>query len=259
MSLRPIQVLTNAHPHRPALDTAISWVLLQAVAQGAQPETLRLYRPGDIVAFGPLDIRSPGYRDAVRAARAGGFQAIQRLVGGRAAVFHLLTIAFAWTIPDPDAYVHTRERFQELADIMATALRRLGVDARVGEVPGEYCPGQYSVNARGATKLMGVGQRVTAGAAHVGGVVVVGDSALVREILVPVYDALALPWDPTTVGSVEDEVGDIPYGDVRRAILEEFASRYALTKGRLPAHVVRRARAMAPRFLAPYSDGGQPS
>jgi len=37
---------------------------------------------------------------------------------------------------------------------MAAAFRRLGVDARVGEVSGEYCPGAHSVNARGATKLI---------------------------------------------------------------------------------------------------------
>lgn len=166
-------------------------------------------------------------------------------------MFHQETIAFAWTIPDPDPYTRTHERFQELADIMATALRALGVDARVGEVPGEYCPGQYSVNARGTTKLMGVGQRVTAGAAHVGGVVVVGDSARVRDILVPVYGALAMEWDPTTVGSIRDEVGDVSYEDVQCAIAGEFALRYTLANGRLPPGVVGQAHEMAPGFMAP--------
>ena len=32
-----------------------------------------------------------------------------------------------------------------------------------GEVAGEYCPGQHSVNARGERKLMGVGQRLIRG------------------------------------------------------------------------------------------------
>ena len=86
------------------------------------------------------------------------------------------------------------------------ALARLGVDARVGEVPGEYCPGAFSVNARGRTKLAGVGQRLISGAAHLGGVVVVRDSAGVRDVLIPVYEALGLEWDPETTGSVEDEV-----------------------------------------------------
>ena len=72
------------------------------VAAGELPETLRLARPGAIVAFGKRDVVSPGYADAVQAARAGGFEAIERLAGGRAAVFHEGTIAFAHAIPDAD-------------------------------------------------------------------------------------------------------------------------------------------------------------
>ena len=63
---------------------------------------------------------------------------------------------------------------------MEDSFRRLGVDARVGEIPGEYCPGAYSVNARGVKKLMGVGQRLVPSAAHVGGVVVVNGANRVQ-------------------------------------------------------------------------------
>ena len=40
------------------------------------------------------------------------------------------------------------------------ALQRLGLDARLGELAGEYCPGEFSVNLAGRSKVMGVGQRV---------------------------------------------------------------------------------------------------
>ena len=60
----------------------------------------------------------------------------------------------------------TRERFERLGGVIVRALRGLGVDARVGEVEGEYCPGAWSVNARGQIKLAGIGQRMIAGAAH---------------------------------------------------------------------------------------------
>ena len=37
-----------------------------------------------------------------------------------------------------------------MSGLVRDALSRVGVaDPRVGEVPGEYCPGAYSVNARG--------------------------------------------------------------------------------------------------------------
>ena len=72
------------------------------VAAGELPETLRLARPGRIVAFGKRDAVAQGYAAAVQAARDGGFEAIERLAGGRAAVFHEDTIAFAHAIPDAD-------------------------------------------------------------------------------------------------------------------------------------------------------------
>ena len=70
----------------------------------------------------------------------------------------------------------------------------LGVDARVGEVAGEYCPGEFSVNARGAAKLAGIGQRVVVGGAHVGGVIVVRGAGRIREVLTPIYEALEIDW-----------------------------------------------------------------
>ena len=125
---------------------------------------------------------------------------------GAAAVFHPDTISFAHAVPDPDPRPGVDRRFEDTAELLAAAFRGLGVDARVGEVQGEYCPGAHSVNAGGKRKVMGVGQRLIAGGVHVGGVVVVDGLAAVRDILVPVYAALGLDWRPETTGSVADEV-----------------------------------------------------
>ncbi len=244
--MRTIRLSTESYSQRPALDTAVSRALMLRVAERSEPETLRLFRPGDIVAFGAQDRRSPGYARAVEAARAHGFAAVNRMVGGTAAVFHERTLAFTWTIPDRDPRQNIDARFRETASLIAAALRRLGVDARVGEVPGEYCPGEYSVNARGRTKLMGVGQRIVSGAAHVGGVVVVGDSGRIRDVLTPVYAALAHDWSPETAGSVEDELGAARFEDARRAIADEFAERYELYEAALPSAIKERALGLEP-------------
>lgn len=249
--MRNIKLTTEAFTQRPALDTAVSRAILQRVSSGEEPETLRLYRPSTLVAFGPQDVRAKGYAQAVAAARNGGFEAIQRLAGGRAAVFHEETIAFSWAMPDTSPRERVIERFDELADIMASAVKRLGIDARVGEVPGEYCPGQFSVNARGEKKLMGVGQRLIGKAAHVGGVVVAGDSRRVRDILVPVYNALEVEWYPDTTGSVEDELGHVAYDGVLKAIIDEFASRYALYDGLVTAEAIALAETMEADHLSP--------
>lgn len=244
---RPLRVLREGFPSPPERDTAVSHALLRRVAAGAEPETLRLHRPGAVVAFGPKDRLAPGFAEAVAHARSLGFGAVLRLAGGRAAVFHEGTLAFSWAVPDPEPRARTQERFEEIAGLLADALRSLGVDARVGEVPGEYCPGEHSVNARGKRKLAGLGQRLVAGGAHVGGVVVVRGGDRVRDVLVPVYRALGLEWDPATVGSVEDEVPGVTEEEVARAILEHLALRYELQPGEVSPEALTLAEALAPR------------
>src|SRR5688500_5018828 len=96
---RTIRLLREGFPDPPAMDTAVSRAILERVSAGLDPETLRMHRPAPIVAFGPRDRLAPGFPNAVEAARDRGFSSILRLAGGRAAVFHEGTIAFAWVIP----------------------------------------------------------------------------------------------------------------------------------------------------------------
>ena len=65
-----------------------------------------------------------GYAEAVQAARGGGFEAIERLAGGRAAVFHEDTIAFAHAIPDADPRSGVDGRFEQTAALLAEPSRR---------------------------------------------------------------------------------------------------------------------------------------
>jgi octanoyl-[GcvH]:protein N-octanoyltransferase len=218
-----VDLVRDSFPDRPAFGAAVSRAVLERVAAGELAPTIRIHRTGRVLAFGRQDAASDGFQAAVAAARRAGFEPIVRLAGGRAALYHEGTIALSWATPDPNPTSGTHSRFEQLSELLADAVRRLGVDARVGEVPGEYCPGAYSVNARGSSKLVGIGQRIVSGGAHLGVVVVVRDSALVREALIPVYDALGLEWDPATAGSVEDELGDADLAAVEDALLEALA------------------------------------
>jgi lipoate-protein ligase A len=250
--LRPIRIIRSSFPNRPVFDTAVAHALLRRAGLGQIDETLRIHVPGRMVAFGRQDTASVGYREATVAARSRGFAAVERLAGGRAAVFHPGTLAFTWTIPDPEPQISITPRFKELAEIMAEALRALGIEAQVGEVAGEYCPGAYSVNARNQKKIVGVGQRVARGAAHLGGVMVVNGSQTVRDILVPVYEAMDLPWNPQTTGSIEDELGaprDLE--KVADVLLAAFADRYELKPGALDDATIRLAEELAPDHASP--------
>jgi octanoyl-[GcvH]:protein N-octanoyltransferase len=229
-----LRLIRHSFPDQPELSTAISRTILTRVAAGELPPTVRIHRPGREVAFGRQDLANPGYEAAANAAQAAGFAAVERLAGGRAAVFHEGTIAIARAYADPQPPKRTYARFEQMADLIAAALRGLGVDARVGEVPGEYCPGAYSVNARGAVKLAGIGQRMIRGGAHMGSVVVASGGREIADVLIPVYEALELDWDPATSGSVAEEVGrDVDPGELEEAIIAELAKSYELVDAEL--------------------------
>jgi lipoate-protein ligase A len=205
-----------------ALELATSQALLQRVAARELPAALRLYRPPPTVAFGKLDTLSAGYAAAHAAARAHGYAPVLRLPGGHAAAYQResLGIDLVYAVDDPVPGTH--DRFRDAAERLAGALASLGADARVGEVPGEYCPGAYSVNARGRVKLVGTAQRLVRGAALLGASIVVRDGAGVRAVLRDVYAALGLEWDDATAGALDEEVPGVTLDAVEQAVLAAY-------------------------------------
>jgi octanoyl-[GcvH]:protein N-octanoyltransferase len=216
------------------------------VAARELPETLRIARPGTTVAFAKRDAVAPGYEAAVRAAREHGFEATLRLAGGRAAVFHDGTMEIGHAVPDDEPRAGIHERFERTAGRLARALTRLGVDARVGEVRGEYCPGRYSVSARGAAKLAGIGQRVVGGGSHTGIVLVVEGEDRINAVLGPVYAALGLDWDPAATGSVRAEAPGLGWDAVGDAIVTEYAQEYDVVEDEVDAETLELANSLAP-------------
>ena len=249
-----LRVLRHGFPEHPAVDTAFSAAILEGVGSGSMGDTIRIYRPGRAVAFGRRDVHSAGYRSAVGAARASGFEAVERLAGGRAAVFHENTIAVSWARRASEPRAGIESRFVEVAEVIRKALRGMGFDARVGQIPGEYCPGRHSVNAAGRVKLFGSGQRIVSGAVHVGGVLVVDGAEEVVRVLDPVYRHLDFTWHPEATGDLASIRPDVRYEDVVEALLQSFASTYQLVEGILDDETVARAEELSDRFLSPHSD-----
>lgn len=142
-----------------------------------------------------------------------------------------------------------RDRFEAVSGVMARAFQALGIDARIGEVPGEYCPGSWSVNVGGRVKVMGVGQRLVRGAAHVGGVIVVDDGERIRDVLIPVYRALHLDWDPRTSGALADRAPGLDTSKVSRAVIKTLSAAFDIERGPIPEEIVAEARALIPDHL----------
>lgn len=200
----PIHVIRGGLTDDAPLNTAVSRAILARVGSGELPETLEVGTPHRTIAFGKHDSLSKGFGDAAGIATRHGYDTTIRIAGGRAVAFSPEIVRFAWTLPveNPAASMHAR--FAELAAAVVSSLGDLGVEASVGEVPGEYCAGDYSVHVLGARKVMGVGQRLSRTAAQVGGMIVMSDPDAINEVLVPVYRALGVTMDPAATGAVAD-------------------------------------------------------
>lgn len=246
---RQISLVTDSYPAISGLDTTLARALLQSVSAGDTGETFRMYSPGRVMAFGKRDTVTAGFAEAAIAAREHGYVPLVRLAGGRAAVFHEGTLAFGWTMPIDDPRSGIQERFETLAELVVRAFARLGLNSAIGEVPGEYCPGRFSIHHSGSRKVMGVGQRLARDAAHVGGVIVVTGADIINEVLRPVYAALGVDFDPAVTGAISDVVPDVTITSVADAIVAELTLLGDVFPATLSSEIVHRGRAMLAEHL----------
>jgi octanoyl-[GcvH]:protein N-octanoyltransferase len=212
----PVRLVAGRLEGDPVLDAALSSALLeQVVAGGADGDPIvRVSRPEPMVSFGRLDKLADGFPGALAAARARGFTPVMRVGGGRAHAVHEGVVEIGVAAPARES---TTERFVAMAERLRAVLGALGAPVEVGELPGEFCPGAWSLHARGV-KLAGIAQRVTRGAAFTEAFVMASGGERSREVLVPVYEALGLELDPSTVGSLE-----VPAEEALAAVVDSFA------------------------------------
>lgn len=229
-----------------ALDIAASHALLLRAAAGELAATTRLYRPCPTLAFGRTDVRCGGFEAAAAAARRHGFEPVVRLAGGEAAAYHPAALVFEQVIPAPRALAGMHGRYASLSALLCEALQSIGADAAVEELPGEYCPGAYSVRV-GDTKVAGIAQRVVQGASLTTAFVIVARGAEVREVLVDACAALGRPWDPATAGALADHHPQITVAAVERAIVAACHRRDTLVDATLDDDTTRLARQLHDR------------
>lgn len=216
-----MELVTTAHPTRPELDMELTGTLLEAVAKGDAPETIRVFRPGSTLAFGRLDCSRSGFDEAGRIARNHGRTPVIRWAGGHAAAYDSeCVIVEILRRHQRHAPSELEGRFLHLTEIIGSAFTDLGVKLDVGELPGEYCPGRYSLHLPSGPKIAGVAQRILARASLTTAAVVVGGGDALRAVLAEVYAALDLPLDLDTVGAVTDRQPNIDCNLVQQAIID---------------------------------------
>ncbi|WP_111765789.1 lipoate--protein ligase family protein [Nakamurella deserti] len=241
---RVLRVVRDADLPSAAADLAVGPALLRRVADRPGEAWLRLYRPLPTVGFSRRDTREPGFAAAATAATGLGFEPAVRAPGGRAAAYHRSTVCFDLVLPD-----HGTDpvgRLAALGEVLTAVLVGLGVDARLGPVPDEYCPGRFSVNGGGRGKIAGTAGRRVRGALLLGGSIVVADAAPLREVIEVVYRELGVAVDTATVAAATDFGFTGPVSTLVDELVATLSHSVATQPAALPADVLAVSRAVPP-------------
>ena len=204
------------------MELAVARAMVTQARLGAVEEAVRIYQPSvPVVVFGRRDTRLPGFSSAVGSARRAGFEPVVRATGGRAVAYTEAAIVVDH-VRHSSGLEGQDERFAEFGARFVELFRALGIDARMGAVPGEYCPGAHSVNARGMEKLVGTAQRMVPGAWLFSSLIVVGDERRIRPVLSEVYGHLGQDFDALSVGSLTRERPGLDLGHLETLVMGAY-------------------------------------
>ena len=212
--------------------------VLEEVASGERGAAALMWTSSRYVGATRQETRLAGFEAATEAASDLGFPVLVRNSGGGAVAANWGSLSFSLTFPVEDLRHGLFERYAEGLDLIASALRRVGVEAERGEVDGEFCPGAYSVRSGGplGVKHAGLAQRVTRRAARLEALLLVSETPEIRTVLERFYGLLGLPFRSESVG---DLPVDVP--QVIEVLSEEVRGRYEATEGRIDAKTLERA------------------
>ena len=213
--------------------------VLEEVAAGERGPAALMWSSFPYVGATRPETRRAGFAGAARSVEALGFPVLVRNSGGGAVAANGGSLSFSLTVPVGDLRHGLYERYVEGVDLVASALRRVGVEAEGGEVEGEFCPGAYSVRSGGGrgVKHAGLAQRVTRRAARLEALVLVEETGAVREALARFYGGLGLPFRPSCVADLPARLPDVV-----AALSEEVRGRYGGRAGEIGAGTLARAR-----------------
>jgi lipoate-protein ligase A len=241
---RALMIGDDAVPGGPLHDVVLGPVLL-AQGIGDTAEFVRIYQPEATAAFSRRDTLRPGFARATGVARDLGFTPVVRPQGGRLAAYHRGSVVIDHVLREPNPQAGLKGRFEQYAELHARVLSGFGLDARIGELPGEYCPGEHSVNAAGVTKIVGSAQRVTRDGWLFSSVIQVADSPSIREMLIRAHQEIGYELDPSTIGAMDDYLPEVTAYDVAEVLRAEYAANLGAVPAQLSADILDAVAASA--------------
>ena len=213
----------------PANEIKVAPRLLKYSIEKSAGNFARIYRPQRTVALTSRDSSVSGYENALLQAENLGFTPVVRSPGGRAVAYHEESIVFDVLSHDPNPHQLINKRFQAIGEVFIETFDRLGIQAELGQLPREFCPGKYSVISENV-KLVGTAQRIMRGGWLVGASIIVRNAAPVRQVLSNVYRALELDMDPSTVGSLNEFDSNISVDDLITSLITTLKNHFEITE-----------------------------
>ena len=236
-----MEILVTEHLENPEDGFGLQQALLEEVASGERGPSSLTWTSSRYVGVTRPEIRLPGFEEAAKAAADLGFPVLVRNSGGGAVAANEGSISFSLTFPVEDLRHRLFERYTEGGELIAAALRRLGVDAEGGAVEGEFCPGAHSVRSGGprGVKHAGLAQRVTRRAARLEALILVSGVGELVPVLQKLYGALGLPFRPECIGDLPAKVPQ-----VIEALSAETRGRYGGQMKRPEEGILEKARSL---------------
>lgn len=182
--------------------------------------SVRIWTPSPTVAFSRRDELHHGYSMAASVAVDHGYAPIVRPAGGHFVAMDVGTLVideFGYSIGESP-----RARFVRHTDVLVGVLTSLGFDARVGKLPLEYCPGDYSINHAGAVKLSGTAQRVSGNAWLVTTAIRTHNATAIHAVMQACADALDMRIDPSRTGALDMVAPSLSTEAVAHAVAAAF-------------------------------------
>lgn len=234
-----MEILLVEHLDDPEDGFGLQQAVLEEVAAGGRGPTALMWSSAPYVGAARRETRLPGFDRATAVVEDMGFPVLVRNSGGGAVAANEGSISFSLTYPVGEMGQGLYERYTEGVDLVASALRRIGVEAEGGEVEGEFCPGAYSVRSGGlrGVKHAGLAQRVSRRAARLEALILVSNTQSLIPVLENFYGALGLPFRSRSIGDLDASVARVV-----AALSEEVGLRYGATKGWLNEDTWERAR-----------------
>ncbi len=228
----PFQIIDDTElpaVERPHPRDYAAWVKQQLTELRAGDQAiLRFRRPWPTAAFSPQDTTHADYERIKEHVRSSGYEPVERGTGGRLTLFDENALGITIIAPHPAPHQYMLARYNILSGAIADGLKTLGIDARVGELPNEYCPGKFSVNAEGRIKLVGVAQRMNQRCLQMGAIVSVTRSEKACVGIADAYRAVGLNFDSTTYGAIADLLPSLTFAEVKEVLMETVSE--ALTR-----------------------------